>query len=402
MKEHLTIVLLGDPEVGKDAIGASIQGIAISETYSSTIGYKMFKPQQGIDQQNLKVDIMSIAGDERNKQFVPAYVRDAEVLVFVYDSGNPASFKHLEEWLALANKGTQKDCLKIVVGNKSDLLTHAVTQAEGMEFAEKIGATHFEVSAKTGSNINEFIQSAVTGHLKKAVKAQTSSKVAIENYLVRVSQVEHDWTFARGKFKAKLLDGAVPFLQQEMKKHPNQINSIDSLLNTTIPKDKLGLTPAEMAQFDKYLPKQSDITLREIFAFRSNFMSKGDTRTSTTFDPEVIKSQMSSFLKKEISYLNEKDPRVPLLNKMVNDIAKMNPPTFTSTSELCEHKFKDSKGKEISIVEALNLKQKTPEQIPTFNRFCKALNLSVKDAHAILTQNSSGPRQPDRASPSKT
>lgn len=70
------------------------------------------------------------AGQEKFRSLIPAYLRDADCAVLVYDITNAETFIALKEWLGIFNNYKRKDAIVIVVGNKIDLKDRKVTQEQ--------------------------------------------------------------------------------------------------------------------------------------------------------------------------------------------------------------------------------------------------------------------------------
>lgn len=97
----------------------------------------------------------------------------ADVIILMFDITNQKSFYDLDTvWMNLLRHSIYPNavpcdkCL-VVVGNKADLeLQRKVTNTHGKDFAEEIGATFIEISAKTGHNVDALLRhcSIACGH----------------------------------------------------------------------------------------------------------------------------------------------------------------------------------------------------------------------------------------------
>jgi Ras-related protein Rab-22 len=76
----------------------------------------------------------------------------------VYDITKRKTFETLQQWVAeLKNQGPESIIIAIA-GNKSDLESdRQVPTSEAQSYANSIGATFMETSAKTKSNVDEVI-----------------------------------------------------------------------------------------------------------------------------------------------------------------------------------------------------------------------------------------------------
>ena len=84
------------------------------------------------------------------------YYRGANAAVIVFDITEKESLATAKDWVAELQRSLQDDIIITIVGNKIDLEEEReISKDEGIEFANSIKASYFEVSAKTGDGINE-------------------------------------------------------------------------------------------------------------------------------------------------------------------------------------------------------------------------------------------------------
>jgi Ras-related protein Rab-1A len=73
----------------------------------------------------------------------------------VYDCTSQESFDHVEEWLSEVDRYANENTSKLLVGNKADLIEQKqVSEEAAHKFAEKIGVSFLETSAKTSTNVD--------------------------------------------------------------------------------------------------------------------------------------------------------------------------------------------------------------------------------------------------------
>ncbi|XP_054713640.1 ras-related protein Rab-18-like [Uloborus diversus] len=90
------------------------------------------------------------AGSERFRTLTPSYYRGAQGAILVYDVTNRQSFQKLDQWLyELETYSTRSNIIKMLVGNKIDKDSRAVSREEGMKYARKHSMLFIEASAKT-------------------------------------------------------------------------------------------------------------------------------------------------------------------------------------------------------------------------------------------------------------
>ncbi|TYJ99964.1 ras-related protein RABC2a-like [Cucumis melo var. makuwa] len=105
----------------------------------------------------LKLTIWDTAGQERFGTLTSSYYRGAHGIILVYDVTRRETFTNLiniwakEVELYLTNR----ECIKILVGNKVDRGSErAVTTEEGMEIAKEHKSLFLECSARTRENVD--------------------------------------------------------------------------------------------------------------------------------------------------------------------------------------------------------------------------------------------------------
>ncbi|RUS75914.1 hypothetical protein EGW08_016327 [Elysia chlorotica] len=148
-KADLKVIILGDYAVGKTSlICRYIEG--------------KFQKQDS-----------DTAGDERYSGLSHFYCRSAGAAILAFDLRNPKTFESLWARFGTILEAANEDCLKVVVGTKSDELdesTRDVSAEEGRRLAlelnpnmdeayvEKCGAPYFETSALNDENVTEMFE----------------------------------------------------------------------------------------------------------------------------------------------------------------------------------------------------------------------------------------------------
>ena len=153
----IPMMLLGDAEVGKSSLILRITGNKFDETIVSTIGKGSYSYEIVLHGYKLKMKIWDTAGQERFKSMSLNAVKNVDGLLLVYSIANRESFNNLEGWLSQLNDVTDlKKKPVVIIGNKKDLeSTREVEFNEGKEFADSRNLHFYEVSAKTGENVQE-------------------------------------------------------------------------------------------------------------------------------------------------------------------------------------------------------------------------------------------------------
>ena len=134
---------------------AVVQDDKWTDSYISTIGVDFKIRTIELDQKTIKLQIWDTAGQERFRTISSTYYRGAHGIIVVYDVTNRQSFTNVTRWMAEIDKYARENVNKLLVGNKSDMVSdRQVTTPEGREFAESKGMPFLETSAKSGTFVD--------------------------------------------------------------------------------------------------------------------------------------------------------------------------------------------------------------------------------------------------------
>lgn len=79
------IIFLGDQGVGKSSILNRFAQDKFEQNYQATIGLDFHSKNVTIDNVNVRLLLYDTAGQEKFKSLIPMYIRDANIIVVVYD-----------------------------------------------------------------------------------------------------------------------------------------------------------------------------------------------------------------------------------------------------------------------------------------------------------------------------
>ena len=160
--QHFKIIFLGDQCVGKSSILNRFYQDKFEPDYQATIGLDFHSKNVEINGNTVRLLLYDTAGQEKFKSLIPMYIRDANIIIVVYDITNKDSFTHTEHWVNETKDLKREDAIFVLVGNKIDLEDkRVVTKKEGEDFATDKGFLFFEVSAKTGEQVHELFDTKI-------------------------------------------------------------------------------------------------------------------------------------------------------------------------------------------------------------------------------------------------
>ena len=150
------VLLLGNSNVGKSSLFLRFVDDIWNDTFVPTIGVDFKIKTLEIDQKKIKMQIWDTAGQERFKNIIASYYRGAHGILLIYDVTEKDSFKNLSNWLIEIEKNANKNVLKVLIGNKTDLEEkRVISYNQGKEFADMYGIKYIETSAKKNMNVRE-------------------------------------------------------------------------------------------------------------------------------------------------------------------------------------------------------------------------------------------------------
>ena len=189
--DKVKIALLGSTGVGKTCIIKRYAEDTYYEDGISTPGGCYYEKIITINEKKLQIELWDTAGQEKYRALGKHFYKDAYIVCLVYDITKESSFEDLKNiWYEdLINNGAEYNILA-VVGNKSDdFENEQIKEEKAREYAEKINASYFLTSAKTGDGINGLFESVVKSYLEpkfeqkvKEMEAEKGGKGEIINH----------------------------------------------------------------------------------------------------------------------------------------------------------------------------------------------------------------------------
>jgi small GTP-binding protein len=129
----IKVVFIGDSSVGKSALFSNLMGTYMEGSSHPTIGaaygkYQIFLPKFN----QVTVGVWDTAGQERFKALVPMYVRDADIIIFMYDCSDHQSLRNVKSWCdaVLKTETEEYKSAWMLFGNKIDLLKEVASFEE--------------------------------------------------------------------------------------------------------------------------------------------------------------------------------------------------------------------------------------------------------------------------------
>ena len=129
-----------------------------------------------INGKKVKLQLWDTAGQERFRTITTAYYRGAMGIILVYDVTDERTFANVKQWFSTVNQHANDEAQLLLVGNKSDMDTRAVSTDQGESLAKELGIPFVEASAKDDTNVNDiFFQ------LAKLIQEKIDSEKLVGN-----------------------------------------------------------------------------------------------------------------------------------------------------------------------------------------------------------------------------
>ena len=175
------VLLLGNSNVGKSSLFLRFVDNIWNDTFVPTIGVDFKIKTLEIDKKKIKMQIWDTAGQERFKNIISSYYRGAHGILLIYDVTEKDSFKNLNNWLIEIEKNANKNVLKVLIGNKTDLEDkRVISYNQGEEFADMYGLRYIETSAKKNMNVREAFETLgreiMEANIDKTIAKQKPNK----------------------------------------------------------------------------------------------------------------------------------------------------------------------------------------------------------------------------------
>ena len=168
---HYKIIFLGDQAVGKSSILNRFYQDKFEPDYQATIGLDFHSKNTEINGTSVRLLLYDTAGQEKFKSLIPMYIRDANIILIVYDISIKESFAHTDYWVNETKELKREDAIFVLIGNKTDLEDkRAISTKDAENYATEKGFLFQEVSAKTGDGIEELFTSKIFSEMARKFK----------------------------------------------------------------------------------------------------------------------------------------------------------------------------------------------------------------------------------------
>ena len=177
---EMKVILVGNSNVGKTCIvQQGVKGEFRNDSVP-TLGAAYSSKIITIGQRSVNLQIWDTAGQEKYRGMAPMYYRGGKVALVCYAINDKASFKGINSWINDLKENADPSVIIFIVANKCDLEEQREVEAEeALDLANQINAQFYEVSAKTGQNIDTLFQDIVKVYLESIDKFSKANSIDI-------------------------------------------------------------------------------------------------------------------------------------------------------------------------------------------------------------------------------
>ena len=167
-KDELKCILLGESGVGKTCLIIALIGLGFNPNEISSISSSYVTKKIIIGDKSYKVNLWDTIGQEEYHSLTKIFIKNSQLVFFVYDITNRKSFEKLDFWYNTTMEVLGEDAVTGFIGNKEDLYIKEEEKEEEIEkYAQEKKAPFKYTSALTPSSFEIFLQKQVEAYIKK-------------------------------------------------------------------------------------------------------------------------------------------------------------------------------------------------------------------------------------------
>ena len=195
------VLLVGQTNVGKTALLQRFIDNVYYEQSFSTIGvdYKLKTVDILVKEvpKVVKLQLWDTAGQERFHAITTSYFRGAHGVMLVFALDDISTFEKVRYWIDTVQ--SQHIEYKILIGNKSDLRPHQVTDEMITAFMKEFpDIRYMETSAKTGNFVQDTFKEMATVLAERMSEARQMAAMENKNAPTKIVKAQPDEQMSNG------------------------------------------------------------------------------------------------------------------------------------------------------------------------------------------------------------
>ena len=201
----LKLIVVGNQGTGKSCILNRFVNETFEENYQATIGLDFQSKNITIHDQDVRLILYDTAGQEKFRSLIPMYIREAQIILLIYDISNRESFDSMPKWLQQILDVKNAEAVFVLIGNKIDLENERkVSFEEGKKFAGENNFIFQEVSAKNGTNFEKLFEIQIFDAVYNKFKNEFDKREKIPYEDEHVNYEINEYTNKNNDNKVKL------------------------------------------------------------------------------------------------------------------------------------------------------------------------------------------------------
>ena len=165
-EEEIKVILVGEMGTGKTSLINTAIGLNFQEKLASTTTNSIMNKTMTINGKSYSVNLWDTIGQEKYRSLTKIFLKEAKIVIFVYDITNLNSFKELNYWFESTKEIINEKIVMGIVGNKSDLfLKEEVKESDARQLAKQKGFDFALTSAKNSTMFCEFLEKLLKKYL---------------------------------------------------------------------------------------------------------------------------------------------------------------------------------------------------------------------------------------------
>ena len=169
--EETKVILVGESGVGKTNLINIITGSQFNPEEGASATASFLNKKLTVKGKEYTIRLWDTIGQESLRHMAKLFYNNSKIVIFVYDITRKETFDEIKNyWVKNVEEKLGKDIIKGLVANKMDLfMKEQVTENEGKELAQSIGALFISSSAKNDSpkKFEDFLTKLYEQYLKK-------------------------------------------------------------------------------------------------------------------------------------------------------------------------------------------------------------------------------------------
>ena len=192
--DALKIIFLGEVAVGKTSLINIFIDPNFNKNISPTLSPSYLTKLVEYENKTFLLSIWDTAGQEQYRAMNKIFIKNSNIILFIYDITNKPSLKELSFWIKYVETCIGKDSAVYgVIGNKLDLFDkedeikekgqdfELVNTEEGKKFAEEIGAEFLETSAaQKAPGLDNLINKLIGIYINKNWKIKKNDSIQLD------------------------------------------------------------------------------------------------------------------------------------------------------------------------------------------------------------------------------